>query len=114
VTEAGRVLSTVAAALAPGRLSPVRRCMRAWPAAGTRPEAADPIRRALVLAAEHELNVSPPSPHGSRRRPAPRLAAATLSGLSTLSGPRHGGAWQSAVRLAEQAGSLGAREAIRA
>jgi citrate synthase len=41
------------------------------------------------------------------------LAAATLSGLSTLSGPRHGGAWQSAVRLAEQARSLGARESIR-
>jgi citrate synthase len=77
-----------------------------------RPEAADPIRRALVLAAEHELNVSAFAARVTASSGA-SLAAATLSGLSTLSGPRHGGAWQSAARLAEQAGSLGAREAIR-
>jgi citrate synthase len=112
VTEAAKVLSTVAAALAPGRndAAPMHeRLARGW----KRPEAEDPIRRALVLAAEHELNVSAFAARVTASSGA-SLAAATLSGLSTLSGPRHGGAWQSAVRLAEQAGSLGAREAIRA
>lgn len=109
--EAAKVLSTVAAALAPGRYdgAPIHeRLAIGW----KRPEAADPIRRALVLAAEHELNVSAFAARVTASSGA-SLAAATLSGLSTLSGPRHGGAWQSAVRLAQQAGSLGAREAIR-
>ncbi len=109
--EAGRVMSTVAAALAPGHYpdTPIHaRLALGW----NKPEAADPIRRALVLAAEHELNVSAFAARVTASSGA-SLAAATLSGLSTLSGPRHGGAWQSAVRLAEQAKALGAREAIR-
>jgi len=109
--EAGRVMSTVAVALAPGHYpdTPVHaRLALGW----NKPEAADSIRRALVLTAEHELNVSAFAARVTASSGA-SLAAATLSGLSTLSGPRHGGAWQSAVRLAEQARSLGARESIR-
>ncbi|MET0445305.1 MAG: citrate synthase, partial [Pseudorhodoplanes sp.] len=109
--EAGRVMSTVAVALAPGHYpdTPVHaRLALGW----NKPEAADSIRRALVLTAEHELNVSAFAARVTASSGA-SLAAATLSGLSTLSGPRHGGAWQSAFRLAEQARFLGAREAIR-
>lgn len=109
--EAVSVLSTVAAGLAPWNGEPVslhQRLALGW----QRPEAADPIRRALVLAAEHELAVSAFAARVTASSGA-ALSAATLSGLATLTGPRHGGAWLSVTRLAEQAVSVGVREAIR-
>ncbi len=109
--EAGQVLATAAAALAPSQLLDLplhERLARSW----DRPEAAEPIRRALVLAAEHELNVSAFAARVTASSGA-SLAAATLSGLSTLTGRRHGGAWQGAVRLMQLSGEMGAREAIR-
>lgn len=109
-SEAGQVLATVAAALAPSQIDlPLHeRLAQSW----DRPEAAEPIRRALVLAAEHELNVSAFAARVTASSGA-SLAAATLSGLSTLTGPRHGGAWQGAVRLMDLSREIGAREAIR-
>lgn len=110
-SEAGQVLATVAAALAPGPMFDLplhERLARSW----DRPAAAEPIRQALVLAAEHELNVSAFAARVTASSGA-SLAAATLSGLSTLTGPRHGGAWQGAVRLMDLSGKVGAREAIR-
>ncbi|WP_437350993.1 citrate synthase [Neorhizobium petrolearium] len=110
--EAAGVLSTVAAGLAPWRGDPLplhQRLASGW----QRPEAAEPIRKALVLAAEHELNVSAFAARVTASSGA-ALSAATLSGLAALTGPRHGGAWLSVTRLTEQAASLGAREAIRA
>ncbi|MBO9124319.1 MULTISPECIES: citrate/2-methylcitrate synthase [unclassified Rhizobium] len=110
-SEAGQVLATVAAALAPSQTLDLplhERLAQSW----DRPEAAEPIRRALVLAAEHELNVSAFAARVTASSGA-SLAAATLSGLSTLTGPRHGGAWQGAVRLMELSREIGAREAIR-
>jgi citrate synthase len=108
--EAADVLSTVATALAPWPepLPLHERLARGW----RRPEAAEPIRRALVLAAEHELNVSAFAARVTASSGA-ALSAATLSGLATLTGPRHGGAWISVTVLAEKAGSVGVREAIR-
>lgn len=109
--EATDVLTTVASALAPcmdEALPLHRRLALGW----QRPEAAEPIRRALVLTAEHELNVSAFAARVTASSGA-ALSAATLSGLATLTGPIHGGAWHSVTRLAEQAASLGAREAIR-
>jgi citrate synthase len=108
--EAADVLSTVATALAPWPepLPLHERLARGW----RRPEAAEPIRRALVLAAEHELNVSAFAARVTASSGA-ALSAATLSGLATLTGPRHGGAWISVTVLAEKAASVGVREAIR-
>ena len=108
--EAGDVLSTVAAALAPWpeQMPLHQRLALGW----KRPEAAEPIRKSLVLAAEHELNVSAFAARVTASSGA-ALSAATLSGLATLTGPRHGGAWLSVTRLAQQARLVGVREAIR-
>ncbi|OCP00225.1 MULTISPECIES: citrate synthase [unclassified Ensifer] len=108
--EAAEVLATVATGLAPSReLVPLhQRLALGW----KRPEAAEPIRKCLVLTAEHELNVSAFAARVTASSGA-ALSAATLSGLATLTGPRHGGAWLSVTRLAEQAASVGVREAIR-
>jgi citrate synthase len=65
-----------------------------------------------VLAAEHELNVSAFAARVTVSSGA-ALSAATLSGLATLTGPRHGGAWLSVTRLVQQAHVVGVREAIR-
>jgi citrate synthase len=109
-TEAADVLATVASALAPSaKALPLHeRLARGW----ARPEAAEPMRTALVLAAEHELNVST---FGARvtASSGAALSAAVLSGLAALTGPRHGCAWMSVITLKTVAGTIGAREAIR-
>lgn len=108
--EAADVLSTVAAGLAP---SPDQMPMHQRLATGwRRPEAAEPIRKSLVLAAEHELNVSAFAARVTASSGA-SLSAATLSGLVTLTGPRHGGAWLSVMDLVRQASLVGAREAVQ-
>ncbi|WP_246617842.1 citrate synthase [Rhizobium populisoli] len=108
--EAADVLSTAAAALAPwpDALPLHQRLALGW----KRPEAADALRKALVLAAEHELNVSAFAARVTASSGA-ALSAAALSGLATLTGPRHGGAWTSVTRLVQQTASSGVREAIR-
>ncbi|EUB95546.1 Citrate synthase [Rhizobium sp. CF080] len=108
--EAADVLSTAAKALAPWPepLLLHQRLALGW----QRPDAAGSIRKALVLAAEHELNVSAFAARVTASSGA-ALSAATLSGLATLTGPRHGGAWISVTMLAEKAASVGVREAIR-
>lgn len=109
-SEATDVLWTVASALAPWP-EPIPLHQRlAW--GWQRPEAAEPIRACLVLAAEHELNVSAFAARVTVSSGA-ALSAATLSGLATLTGPRHGGAWLSVTRLVQQAHGVGVREAIR-
>lgn len=109
-SEAKDVLSSVAAALAPWpeALPLHQRLARGW----QRPDAAEPIRKSLVLTAEHELNVSAFAARVTVSSGA-ALSAATLSGLATLTGPRHGGAWLSVRRLVQQAHVVGVREAIR-
>jgi len=108
--EAVDVLSTVAAALAPWPepLPLHQRLAIGW----KRPAAVEPIRKALVLAAEHELNVSAFAARVTASSGA-ALSAAVLSGLATLTGPRHGGAWLSVTQLVERANAVGVREAIR-
>lgn len=72
-----------------------------------RPEAADLLRRALVLLADHELNASTFAARVAVSTGA-SLAAGALAGLCTLTGPHHGGAaaeLQALVRQAE-AGSV--------
>lgn len=108
--EAADVLSTVAAALAPWPepLPLHQRLAIGW----KRPAAVEPIRKALVLAAEHELNVSAFAARVTASSGA-ALSAAVLSGLATLTGPRHGRAWLSVTQLVERANAVGVREAIR-
>ena len=55
------------------------------------PKAADMIRRALVLTADHELNVSTYAARVVASTRAP-LGACVLAGLTALIGPLHGGA----------------------
>jgi citrate synthase len=74
-------------------------------------EAADLIRRMLVLVADHELNASAFAARVTASTGA-SLAAASLAGLATLSGPRHGGATAAVRTFAAEAGRVGAREAI--
>ncbi|WFU03480.1 citrate synthase [Rhizobium sp. CB3171] len=108
--EAESVFGTVADALAPG-LSHVPlhlRLAEAW----NQPDAAELIRRSLVLLADHELNASTFTARITASAGA-TLSAAALSGLSTLTGPLHGGAWQSVRSLMDLAASIGAEEAVR-
>jgi citrate synthase len=73
---------------------------------------ADGIRAALVVMADHELNASSFAARVTASTGAP-LAAAALSGLSTLLGPAHGGATRRVEALFEEASRIGASRAIR-
>ncbi|MDE1995433.1 MAG: citrate synthase [Rhizobiaceae bacterium] len=108
--EAESVFDTVAGALAPGapQLPLHQRLATAW----GRPDAGDLIRRSLVLFADHELNASTFTARITASAGA-TLSAAALSGLSTLTGPLHGGAWQSVRSLMTRAAAVGAEEAAR-
>ncbi|WP_334161477.1 citrate synthase [Phenylobacterium sp.] len=72
---------------------------------------ADLIRRVLVLVADHELNASAFAARVAASTGA-SLSAAALAGLSTLSGPRHGGATAAVRTFAAEAARLGPRQAI--
>ncbi|OWV83997.1 citrate synthase [Rhizobium sp. N122] len=108
--DAGGVLSTVADALAPGPSDqPLHlRLAESW----RRPDAADCLRRALVLLADHELNASTFAARVTASAGA-ALSAAVLSGLATLTGPLHGAAWQGVDSLIAASATLGAEQAIR-
>jgi citrate synthase len=75
--------------------------------------AADLIRRALVLLADHELNASTFAARVAASTGS-SLAACALAGLSTLSGPRHGGAAAAIRNFAAEAGRLGVAGALSA
>ncbi|RUM25453.1 citrate synthase [Rhizobium vallis] len=107
--EACGVLSTIADALAPRFADqPLHlRLAASW----QRPDAADCLRRALVLLADHELNASTFAARVTVSAGA-ALSAAVLSGLATLTGPLHGAAWQGVGALIEAASALGAEQAI--
>ncbi len=88
--DAARLVRVVAAAAAGCALDdelPLHRALaKAWAAPG----AADAIRRALVLSADHELNVSTFAVRVVASSGA-SLTASILAGLAALSGARHGG-----------------------
>ncbi|MGI9169010.1 MAG: citrate synthase [Caulobacteraceae bacterium] len=73
----------------------------------------DLLRRALVLLADHELNASTFAARVAASTGA-SLTAAALAGLSTLSGPLHGGVAGRLMALAAEAGRLDGREAVAA
>ena len=70
------------------------------------PAAADAIRRALVLVADHELNASTFAARVAASTGAP-LAHALVAGLVTLAGPAHGGATGRVSALLDEAARLG-------
>lgn len=84
------------------------RLAKGW---GAERAAVDAIRRALVLLADHELNASTFAARVAASTGA-SPAACLLAGLATLSGPRHGGAGEAVLLLAEDAGRLGAEAAV--
>jgi citrate synthase len=75
--------------------------------------AADLIRRALVLLADHELNASTFAARVAASTGA-SLAASALAGLSALSGPRHGGATAALRGLLAESAEIGPAAAIAA
>ena len=110
--EAAAVLADIAAALT-GTVSvadPLHvRLATHW----KRPQAADVLRRALVLLADHELNASTFAARVTASTGA-SLAAAALSGLATLTGPLHGSAAAAVLALSDDALRDGAEAAIMA
>jgi len=79
-----------------------------------RPEAADTLRRALVLLADHELNASTFAARVTVSTGA-SLAAGALSGLAALNGPLHGVASSTVLALAHdiEADPAGVEAALR-
>ena len=95
--DAAAVVGALAGAVGarPGEALLHRRLAAAW----RRPEAAGLLRQALVLLADHELNASAFAARVTVSTGA-SLSAAALSGLATLTGPRHGGAAGAVATLA--------------
>ena len=83
---------------------------RAW---GCGRAGCDLIRRALILMADHELNASTFAARVAASTGA-SLAAASLAGLATLTGPLHGGLADRVRRLAVDARAIGPEEAVAA
>lgn len=110
--EAADVIGTLADALlgtAPSRPMPLHlRLAAAW----RRPRAANDLRRALVLMADHELNASTFAARVTASTGA-SVAACLLTGLSTLTGPLHGGASAAVQALVRQAMAIGTEAAVR-
>lgn len=107
--EATGLLDLVADAAA-GRIEhgPIhQRIATAW----ERPEAADAIRRTLVLLADHELNASTFAARVTASTGA-SLAAASLAGLSALSGPLHGGIADRVRNLVDESLRIGPEAAV--
>lgn len=108
--EAAGLVVALATAIgaAPSAASLHERLARTW----NRPEAADGLRRALVLLADHELNASAFAARVTASTGA-SLAAAVLSGLAALTGPRHGGAAAALAGLMINVERDGAEPALR-
>ncbi len=107
--QGGRLMSLVANALLGKSASgPIHlRLGQSW---GLDASGCDDVRRALVLLSDHELN---PSTFAVRiaASTGASLPAALLSGLATLSGPRHGGV-ATLARVALQATVSGKMQAF--
>jgi citrate synthase len=118
--EAESVLGTLADAMLDCDTTPPRRGPTARERAlhdraaanWCRPNAADILRRALVLLADHELNASTFATRVAVSTGAP-LAAGVLSGLATLTGPLHGRASLGVLELVAGVNRAGAEVTIR-
>ncbi|TPN49956.1 MULTISPECIES: citrate synthase [unclassified Mesorhizobium] len=109
--DAARAIGVLASAIgaSPGSDPVHRRLARGW---SVDDGGAEAIRRALVLLADHELNASTFAARVAASTGA-SPAACLLAGLATLSGPRHGGASEAVMQLADDAARHGADATIR-
>lgn len=110
-TDAASVLATCAAALAgPGNVPIHARLAARY----ERPAAADDLRCALVLLADHELNASTFAARVAVSTGA-SLSAGALAALATLSGPLHGRASVAVTAMVEDMSAAGVpvSEALR-
>lgn len=107
--EAAGLLDLVADAAA-GRIEHGQIHLRLAVAWG-RPDAADALRRALVLLADHELNASTFAARVTASTGA-SLAASALAGLAALSGPLHGGIAGRVRNLVEESSRIGPQAAV--
>lgn len=106
--DARAAIARLAGALAgPGELPLHERLAACW----RRPLAAEPLRKALVLLADHELNASTFACRIAAST-GTSIAGALLAGLATLNGPRHGGASSALFALVDQSEDVGAAAAI--
>ena len=108
--EALEVLDTLAGSIVGLRhLGPLHtRLAAAW----RRKQAADALRRALVLLADHELNASTFAVRVAVSTGA-SLASGVLAGLATLSGPLHGRAAVGVLDLVRTGREQGMQSAVR-
>jgi citrate synthase len=107
--EAAVAVAAIASAFGAAGDGPIhQRLARGWSldATGT-----DLIRRVLVLLADHELNPSTFAARVAASTGAP-MAACLMAGLSTLSGPKHGGAGAALSALAAEARANGVEVAV--
>ncbi len=95
--EAAHVFGLMADALIGGALGPLHQRLAVH---FGRPEAAETLRKALVLLADHELNASTFAARVAVSTGA-SLASGVLAGLAALHGPRHGDAASAVLALAE-------------
>lgn len=110
--EAARAIGTLADALLGPAASTALPLHTRLAAAWRRPKAADALRRALVLMADHELNASTFAARVTASTGA-SMAACLLTGLSTLTGPLHGGAAATVQALVRSAAASGSEAAVR-
>lgn len=94
--EAGDILASLADAMLGRGAGPLHLRLARYL---RRPAAADVLRRAMVLLADHELNTSTFAARVTVSTGS-SLAAGTLSGLAALSGPLHGNAASAVLALA--------------
>lgn len=118
IVGAARLVQALATAVAGTALAPGVSLhvalASAWAQPDARPGAADVIRRALVLCADHELNASTFAVRVVASTGA-TITAAVLAGLTALSGPRHGGATEHVRDLFTEVTNTGdAAAALRA
>ena len=111
-TEAAEAIGTLANALLGPASSAALPLHARLAAAWRRPKAADALRRALVLMADHELNASTFAARVTASTGA-SMAACLLTGLSTLTGPLHGGAAAAVQALVRDAAASGSEAAVR-
>ena len=110
--EAAEAIGTLANALLGPASSAALPLHARLAAVWRRPKAADALRRALVLMADHELNASTFAARVTASTGA-SMAACLLTGLSTLTGPLHGGAAAAVQALVRDAAASGSEAAVR-
>ncbi len=110
--EAASVLDALVDAVAggPGEGPIHARLARAW---SCEAEGAEPIRKALVLLADHELNASTFAARVAASTGA-SLAACVMAGLAVLTGPLHGGVARRVLGLMREIERDGAEAAASA